>query len=186
MPIFVFDAGYDAAQLAQLLGELPLGLLVRLRSNRCFYAKPTERASGGHPRWHGKKFAFRDPQTWWDPPAECMLDDTQYGSVHIQAWSEMHAKPYEHTTKGMRKPRPVFPGTLIRITVTKLPKQTREPKPLWLWWHGPQFPDLQRVWQAYRSRFQLEHTFKFCRYQEGVSQLGVRRVTCCWHALKQP
>jgi hypothetical protein len=40
IPIFVFDAGYDAIQLAQLLGDLPVGLLVRLRSNRCFYAKP--------------------------------------------------------------------------------------------------------------------------------------------------
>ncbi len=30
LPIFVFDAGYDAVQLAQLLGNEPLGLLVRL------------------------------------------------------------------------------------------------------------------------------------------------------------
>ena len=43
IPIFVFDAGYDAIQLAQLLGDLPVGLLVRLRSNRCFYAKPAPR-----------------------------------------------------------------------------------------------------------------------------------------------
>ena len=53
---------------------------------------------------------------------------------------------------------------LIRITVSKLPKQTRAPKPLWLWWHGPTEPDLTLVWQAYRARFQLEHTFKFVRY----------------------
>ncbi len=64
VPVFVFDAGYDAIQLAQLLGDLPLGLLVRLRSNRCFYAEPDERTSGGRPRCHGTKFAFRDPQTW--------------------------------------------------------------------------------------------------------------------------
>lgn len=36
IPIFVFDAGYDPVQLAQLLNDQPLALLVRLRSNRCF------------------------------------------------------------------------------------------------------------------------------------------------------
>jgi hypothetical protein len=63
IPIFVFDAGYDAIQLAQLLEGLPIGLLVRLKSNRCFYAKPNIVPTGGHPRWHGNKFVFRDPQT---------------------------------------------------------------------------------------------------------------------------
>lgn len=165
LPIFVFDAGYDAVQLAQLLGDLPIGLLVRLRSNRCFYAKPGADATGGHPRWHGKKFAFRNQETWWDPTYECLLDDPQYGQVQIQAWSEMHAKPDRHATRGTYQPRPLIPGILIRITVSKLPKQTRAPKPLWLWWHGPMLLDLERIWQAYRARFQLEHTFKFVRYQ---------------------
>jgi hypothetical protein len=165
LPIFVFDAGYDAVQLAQLLGDLPIGLLVRLRSNRCFYAKPAAGATGGHPRWHGKKFAFRDQETWWDPTYASLLDDPQYGQVQVQAWTEMHAKPDRHATRGTHQPRPLIPGTLIRITVSKLPKQTRAPKPLWLWWHGPTLPDLERIWQAYRARFQLEHTFKFVRYQ---------------------
>ena len=78
---------------------------------------------------------------------------------------EMHAKPVRLATRGTYQPRPLIPSTLIRITVTKLPKQTREPKPLWLWWHAPTLPDLERVWQAYRARFQLEHFFKFAKYQ---------------------
>jgi len=82
IPIFVFDAGYDAIQLAQLLGNLPIGLLVRLRSNRCLYAKPAPRPTGGHPRWHGDKFVCRDPRSWWDPAYECLLDDPQYGQVY--------------------------------------------------------------------------------------------------------
>ena len=164
LPIFVFDAGYDAVQLAQLLGEETLGLLVRLKSNRCFYAKPDTGPTGGHPRWHGDKFAFRDPQTWWEPTMEFLTADPQYGRVHIQAWPEMHAKPDHHATRGAYQPRPVIPGTLIRITVTKLPKQTRELKPLWLWRHAATLPDLERVWQAYRARFQQEHFFKFAKY----------------------
>lgn len=165
VPLFVFDAGYDAIQLAQLLGDLPIGMLVRLRSNRCFYANPEPGPTGGHPRGHGNKFVFQDPQTWWDPTYECLLDDPSYGQIHVQAWPDMHAKPDRHATRGTYQCRPLIPGTLIRITVTKLPKQTRDPKPLWLFWPGPIVPDLERTWQAYCARFQLEHTFKFVRYQ---------------------
>ncbi|HLV97236.1 MAG TPA: NF041680 family putative transposase [Ktedonobacterales bacterium] len=164
LPVFVFDAGYDAMQLAQQLGELPIALLVRLRSNRCFYAEPTEKLSGGRPRRHGAKFVFRKPQTWGDPTCTYVADDGQYGHVLVQAWPNMHAKPEQHQTRGTYQPRPVIPGVLIRITVSTLPKQTRAPKPVWLWWYGPQLPDLERVWKAYRARFQLEHCFKFCKY----------------------
>jgi hypothetical protein len=130
IPVFVFDAGYDAIQLAQLLGDLPAGLLVRLRSNRCFYAKPAPGPTGGHPRWHGDKFGCGDPRTWWAPMHECLLDDAQFGQVHIQAWPEVHPKPSRHATRGTYQRRPLISGTLIRITVTKLPKRTRDPKPL--------------------------------------------------------
>ena len=45
----------------------------------------------------------------------------------------------------------------------RLPKQTRLPKQLWLWWHGPQLPDLPRIWRAYIGRFKLEHTYRFVK-----------------------
>ena len=44
LPLFVFDAGYDAVQLAQALdlaqAVTRAAILVRLRSGRCFYADP--------------------------------------------------------------------------------------------------------------------------------------------------
>jgi hypothetical protein len=95
-----------------------------------------------------------------EPLYECLLNDAQYGQVLIHAWPEMHAKPDHHTTRGTYQPRPLIPGTPIRITVQKLPMQTREPKPLWLWWHDPALPNLERVWQAYRARFQQALFFK--------------------------
>ncbi len=96
---------------------------------------------------------------------EYPTDDPQYGRVHVQAWPDVHAKSEQHATKGTHQPRPIIPGTVMRIMVTKLPKQTHAPKPLWLWWYGPTLPDLERVWQAYRARFQLEHFFKIAKYQ---------------------
>jgi hypothetical protein len=38
VPLVVFDAGYDSAQLILDLAEAPVAVLVRLRSDRCFYA----------------------------------------------------------------------------------------------------------------------------------------------------
>src|SRR6266511_4722583 len=38
VPLVVFDAGYDSAQLTLDLAEAPVAVLVRLRSDRCFYA----------------------------------------------------------------------------------------------------------------------------------------------------
>ena len=46
-PIFTFDAGYDPIQLSLALADQPVGLLVRLRAGRCFYADPTSQPQTG-------------------------------------------------------------------------------------------------------------------------------------------
>jgi hypothetical protein len=46
VPLFVFDAGYDSAQLTLDLAETRVAVLVRLRSDRCFYADPPPRPPG--------------------------------------------------------------------------------------------------------------------------------------------
>jgi len=63
VPWFVFDAGYDSAQLSLDLADAPVAVLVRLRSDRCFYADPPPRlpGAGGRPRRHGAKFNCADP-----------------------------------------------------------------------------------------------------------------------------
>src|SRR5215212_8567445 len=43
------------------------------------------------------------------------------------------------------------------------PIQTRIPKWLWLWWRGPGTPDLAVLRRAYVHRFDLEHTYRFCK-----------------------
>src|SRR5829696_3466328 len=72
-PLFVFDAGYDSAQLTPALVETAVAILVRLRADRCFYADAPPVASspkGGRPRRHGPKFDCSDAATWPTPTAE--------------------------------------------------------------------------------------------------------------------
>jgi hypothetical protein len=64
VPIFTFDAGYDAVHLSLALAQLPVSLLVRLRAGRCFYADPTTQPATGRPRRHGATFVCDDPATW--------------------------------------------------------------------------------------------------------------------------
>ena len=51
VPLVVFDAGYDSAQLTLDLAQERVAVLVRLRSDRCFYADPPPRppGAGGRP-----------------------------------------------------------------------------------------------------------------------------------------
>ena len=68
------------------------------------------------------------------------------------------------TPNGARgPPRPLVRGTLIRLEVEHLPKPTKAPRPLWLWWWGPEPPDLGTIWRVYVARFSIEHTFRFVK-----------------------
>ncbi len=68
-------------------------------------------------------------------------------------------------TKGTRGPKPIVRGTLVLVEVERLPRQTRKPKHLWLWWRGPEgsTADVALLWRAYVRRFDQEHTFRFCK-----------------------
>jgi hypothetical protein len=171
IPLVVFDAGYDSAQLSLDLADADVAVLVRLRSDRCFYADPPARPPGanGRPRRHGAKFNCADPTTWPAPTATLHTVDDQYGTVTVQAWAGLHPKQQRHPGHGTRGPRPIVRGTIIRVAVERIPARTRPPKVLWLWWAGPAGHqlDLDLAWRAYIRRFDLEHTVRLCKQTLG-------------------
>jgi hypothetical protein len=177
-PLFVFDAGYDSVQLTQGLADLPVAILVRLRSDRCFYADPPPAEpspQGGRPRKHGAKLECRDPRTWPPPTAEHTTEDEQYGTVRVRAWAGLHPKQQLHATRGTRRPRPIVHGTLVLVEVTRLPGRLYPPQMLWLWWAGSGALDLDVLWRAYVRRFDLEHTLRFVKQTLGWTTPRVRR-----------
>ena len=162
VPWFVFDGGYDSAQLTLDLAEVPAAVLVRLRSGRCFDADPPPPAPGstGRPRRHGTKFNFADPTTWPTPTATLACQDDQYGTVTVKAWTGLHPTQQRHPGHGSRGPRPIVRGTILCVQVERVPARTRPPKVLWLWSAGPDPLDLDLAWRAYVRRFDLEHTVR--------------------------
>jgi DDE superfamily endonuclease len=171
VPLFVFDAGYDSAQLTLDLAAAGVAVLVRLRADRCFYADPPPPPPGktGRPRRHGAKFNCADPSTWPAPTATLVTSDDQYGTVTVQAWAGLHPKQQRHPGHGTRGPRPIVRGTILRVQVERVPARTRPPKVLWLWWAGPEGMqlNLDLAWRAYIRRFDCEHTLRFCKQTLG-------------------
>jgi hypothetical protein len=180
VPLFVFDAGYDPVQIQQGLGDSRAQLLVRLRAGRCFYADPPPPApkKNGRPRRHGEKFDCKDPESWPEPTHEHLSESEHYGHVRVRAWAGLHPKVRFHEGRGNRGPLPILRGTMVLVEVGRLPRgeRRREPKKLWLWWHGPggAKPDLDLLWRAYVRRFDLEHTFRFFKQTLGWSTPRVR------------
>ncbi len=165
VPLFVFDAGYDPVQLTLDLEGVPVATLVRLRKDRCFYGDPDPATAPrmGRPRCHGHKFDCTTPLSWLPPTTELRTEDPQYGTVRVRAWTGLHPKQQNHAARGTRKTRPVVRGTLILVEVSRLPGPPRPWQRLWLWWSGPDAPDLDVVWRAYIRRFDQEHTFRFLK-----------------------
>ena len=137
-------------KVQQGLEGCPCQILLRLRAGRRFYGDPSlcdpPEHTGG-PRRHGPKMKCNDPSTWPEPSAEHRCEDAGYGSVVVRAWAEMHPKVDNHAGKGTRGPLPIVVGTLVLVEVERLPRgeRRREPRVLWLWWHGPEgtAPDLE-------------------------------------------
>jgi DDE superfamily endonuclease len=172
LPILViFDAGYDPMRLAHQLAGLPVEILGRLRSDRVLHlpVPPRRPGTNGRPPRHGQEFALADPATWPDPPVTTTTATTHYGTAGAQAWDRLHPR-LTHRSAWLDHdgPLPVIEGTLIRLQVDHLPGD-RAPKPVWLWCSatGAAPAEVDRLWQAFLRRFDLEHTFRMFKQTLG-------------------
>src|SRR5689334_20476626 len=162
--LVIFDAGYDPMRLAHQLADLPVEILGRLRSDRVlhFPVPPRQPGTNGRPPRHGREFALADPATWPDPAVTTTTGTTRYGTAVARAWDRLHPR-LTHRSAWISHdgPLPVIEGTLIRLQVDHLPGN-RHPKPVWLWSSVTGAPPAQveRLWQAFLRRFDLEHTFR--------------------------
>jgi DDE superfamily endonuclease len=179
--IIVLDAGYDLARLAWLLDDLPVDVTGRLRSDRVMYfpappfpARP--RSTGGKRPRHGHKLAFDEPATWPDPAVTAVTDTTRYGTAAAMAWPRLHQR-LEHrgSWEDHAGELPLVEGTLIRLAVDRLPG-CRDADPVWLWSSraAATGEEVNRAWQAYLRRFDIEHMFRFLKQQLGWTRPKLR------------
>jgi hypothetical protein len=169
--LVIFDAGYDVTRLSFLLADLPAQVLGRLRSDRVMQlpAPPRQPGTLGRPRKHGGELALSDPATWPAPQVATTTVTSRYGTARAAAWDRVHPR-LTHRSAWLDHggPLPVIEGTLIRLQVDHLPGD-RDPRPVWLWWSGTGAvpADVDRCWQAFWRRFDLETSKPQCCHNRG-------------------
>jgi len=178
--LIVMDAGYDSAYLSHALADLPVVLVGRLRSDRVMLRDAGPARSGprgGRPRKHGGVLTFAKPESWHTPEVTTVTDTTRYGKAEAMAWDRMHPRlthrgPWlEHAAEEL----PLLHGTLIRLTVERLPGEAA-PKPVWLWCSatGAAPADVDLWWRTFLRRFDIEHTFRMIKQTLGWTAPRVR------------
>jgi hypothetical protein len=169
--LVIFDAGYDVTRLAWLLAGLPVELLGRLRRDRVMRlpAPPRQPGRNGRPRKHGRELVLADLAACPAPQITTSTATSRYGTAVAQAWDRVHPRlTHRGGWLDHHGPLPVIEGTLIKLTVDHLPGD-RDPKPVWLWSSatgaGPAAVD--RLWQAFLRRFDLETSKPQCCHSRG-------------------
>ncbi|MCC2280559.1 transposase [Streptomyces sp. ET3-23] len=170
--LIVVDAGYDVTRLAFLLADLPVELLGRMRSDRVLYFPPPPQPAGkrGRKPKRGPEFKFEDPATWPAPATTTVTDTTHYGRAEAAAWDRLHPLLVRRSAWAdyPEDQLPVIESTVIRLQVEHL-RGDHSPRPVWLWWSGTAATagDVDRLWQGFLRRFDLEHTFRMIKQTLG-------------------
>ncbi|WP_432190701.1 transposase, partial [Streptomyces sp. Tue6028] len=170
--LVVVDAGYDVTRLAFLLADLPLELLGRMRSDRVLYFPPPPQPEGkrGRKPKRGPQFAFEAAATQPAPSVTTVTDTTHYGKAVATAWDRLHPLLVRRSAWADHPEGelPVIEGTVIRLQVDHL-RGDRNPKPVWLSWSATTATsgDVDRLWQAFLHRFDLERTFRMLKQTLG-------------------
>ncbi len=195
-PLFVFDAGYSAAALADGLAGCPVHVLVRLAAGSVFYAEPVAwEGKYGRPARRGAAVHCLEPEDFEaaaagsgprgrkkplppnpEPDETLVLPGTPlYGTVRAGAWHRVC--PLIHGDRGWfagRQELPALRGTLVHVTVERLPDGRDPHRAMWLWHSGPGPLSLDELWRAYLARFDIEHAFKLIKGTLGLTAAKIR------------
>jgi hypothetical protein len=173
----VADAGYDGPRLAFLLADLPVQVVVRMRSDRVLRRRArSERTGNGRPPRHGGEFIFGDPASWGEADVATITDTRLYGAATARAWHALHPRLTHRTAwTSHTGTLPIIEGTVVLLTVDRLPSGATA-KPVWLWWSQPTASsrEVDLLWQAFLRRFDIEHTFRMLKQTLGWTSPKLR------------
>lgn len=171
LTVEVADSSYS--KVAYLHGHRQhdnLVTIVRVRGTRTFYQPPSpaiaapDGARRGHPRWYGARFALADATTWPTPDATYTHQETSRRGkpyrVEVQAW---HSLLMRGETQPTKAPMHEHPFTLVHIVRYDQAGNPAFKHPLWLIVMGQRRGalTLAQMVEAYATRFDLEHFFRF-------------------------
>lgn len=161
--IYALDGGYGNLPFWQALpaGDR-FGVVTRLRKDRVLYREPEPYGGRGRPAKHGKRFAFKDPDTWGPPAGGQRLTDGHWGEVDLRYWANVHDKADA-----------AHPWGVLRAAVHQ--ERAAPPAALWLSWHGPA-REVAEIWRAYGARWSVEPSIRLRKEALHWTQPAVQTV----------
>jgi hypothetical protein len=105
-----------------------------------------------------------------------ITETTRYGTATASSWDRVHPRlTHPGHWLAHHGALPVIEGTLVRLQVDHLPRD-RDPKPLWLWSSatGATTAEIDRCWQSFLPRFDLEHTCRLFKQTLGWTVPKIR------------
>ena len=156
LDIVACDGKYGNAGFLRTVKGKRCGIVARLRCDRVLFGPPPlrEPKKRGRKKLHGKRFAFKEPDTWGEPDEMVELEDPYWGQVRLECWHHLHEK------KGADVPYDVLRASVHR-------EREKPPAALWLAWLPPlQIPTgltvtAQTIWRAYEARWPIEPGLHF-------------------------
>ena len=149
--ILVLDRGYDANWLWCQCSALDIGVVCRLKSNRCFYRlAPAPTGKKGGPRKDGAKLQPKDLTTHHDPDGIWSGTDEKGRPIEITWWKHLHIKQARYLDM-----------TVIRVVRSDARNTERDPRVSWFAWMGNAQVDIAQVGLGYARRFSQEHGYRF-------------------------
>ena len=139
--------------LSAFKDEKQLGAITRLRCDRVLMGPPPIYSGRGRPPVHGKRFAFKEAETWWEPDEQVQFADAHHGQVELQAWHHLHAKQDATTS-----------FTVIRAQIHQERTAKKWPKAIWLAYIGPELA-IRKAWECFDHRWAIEPQFRFRKQQ---------------------
>ena len=162
LDIVTADAKYGNARFLRPLRGQHCGIVVRMRRDRVlfFVPEPPKKRKRGRPRVHGKRFAFKEPETWGTPDEIIEFEDPKMGLVKLERWNNLHGKNDTDV-----------PFDVVRASIHL--EKDKPPKPIWLAWLAPPaipdnlMVDAKLIWQAYCHRWPVEPGIRFRKQRLG-------------------
>ena len=174
LDIVAADGKYGNAKFLRPLKDQSCGLVVRLRQDRVLYQVPEQpkKRKRGRPRIHGKRFAFKEPETWDVPDEAIAFEHAKLGQVKLERWNNLHGKNDADV-----------PMDVIRASIHL--ERDKPPKPIWLGWQPPPLipsnlaVNAQTIWQAYVHRWPVEPGIRFRKQRLGWTTPQFRHKDTC-------
>jgi len=149
--VVTLDGGFGNASFITDAHRVSIGKLMRTAKNRTFYRPPPPHTDKpGRPKLDGDAFSIKDPSTQGPADGHWAGTDEKGHCIQVDCWHNLHFSRCREATL-----------TLIRVSRQNGPDTKRNPRVIWLIWHGTDMPPVEQIPQIYRLRYCIEHSYRF-------------------------